>query len=101
MFTGQIAFCFLKKNRKWAAAISLHGSRETFAMVDGRMVDGYADGRGWRRYRGRDFTPPVPETFAMVDGRMVDAAAWAVDGRTDALLAQGLAGRITPSIITS
>src|SRR3984885_7589287 len=38
---------------------------ETFAMVDGRMVDGHADGRGCRR----DRAPRTERRCGMVDGR--------------------------------
>jgi hypothetical protein len=42
-----------------------HSVPETFAMVDGRMVDGHADGRGWRR----DRAPRTERRCGMVDGR--------------------------------
>jgi hypothetical protein len=42
-----------------------HSIPETFAMVDGRMVDGHADGRGWRR----DRAPRTERRCGMVDGR--------------------------------
>ena len=43
---GGLVFNFFGgKIANGAAAISLRGSRETFAMVDGRIVDGNAGGR--------------------------------------------------------
>jgi hypothetical protein len=46
MLLAQIAFGFLEKNRRWCGAIFSRAVPETFAMVDGRMVDGHADGCG-------------------------------------------------------
>jgi hypothetical protein len=43
---SQIAFGFLEKIRRWAGRGFTPPVPETFAMVDGRMVDGRAVGRG-------------------------------------------------------
>ena len=55
---------FFKKKSQMVRRDFSRSVPETFAMVDGRMVDGHADGRGWRRDRA-----PRTERRCGVDGR--------------------------------
>ena len=56
---------FFKKKSQMVRRDFSHSIPETCAMVDGRMVDGHADGRGWRR----DRAPRTERRCGMVDGR--------------------------------
>jgi hypothetical protein len=56
---------FFQKKTQMVRRDFSHSVPETFAMVDGRMVDGHADGRGWRR----DRAPRTERRCGMVDGR--------------------------------